>query len=136
MATASLTSREAAGKHPPGAGRTLDALNFFLADVRDGLGPYLAIYLLAVRGPAHGWNEATVGLVLTIAGIVGLLAQTPAGSLIDRSRNKPRIVMAAALLVTLSSISLPIVSGFAVVTATQSIAAVAGAMLILLPKRG
>jgi hypothetical protein len=25
--------------------RALDALNFFLADVRDGLGPYLAIYL-------------------------------------------------------------------------------------------
>ena len=31
--------------------RGLDAANFFLADVRDGLGPYLAIYLLAVRGP-------------------------------------------------------------------------------------
>ena len=26
--------------------RALDALNFFLADMRDGLGPYLAIYLL------------------------------------------------------------------------------------------
>ena len=78
--------------------RTLDALNFFLADVRDGLGPYLAIYLLAVRGPDRGWNEATVGVVLTVAGIVGLLAQTPAGGLIDRSRNKPRIVMIAALL--------------------------------------
>jgi hypothetical protein len=25
--------------------RSLDALNFFLADVRQGLGPYLAIYL-------------------------------------------------------------------------------------------
>lgn len=109
-------------------GTTLDALNFFLADVRDGLGPYLAIYLLAVRGPAQGWDEATVGMVLTVAGVVGLLAQTPAGGLIDRSRNKPRIVMAAALLVTLSSISLPIVSGFAAVTITQSIAAVAGAV--------
>jgi len=108
--------------------RTLDALNFFLADVRDGLGPYLAIYLLAVRGPERGWNEATVGLVLTIAGIVGLLAQTPAGGLIDRSRNKPRIVMIAALLVTLSSISLPVVSGYAAVTITQSVAAVAGAV--------
>ena len=63
--------------------RGLDALNFFLADVRDGLGPYLAIYLIAVRGPAHGWNEATVGAILTIAGIVGLISQTPAGSLID-----------------------------------------------------
>ena len=84
MATlsASLPSHPPGGKaphrHAP-AGRTLDALNFFLADVRDGLGPYLAIYLVAVRGPAHGWNEATVGLVLTIAGIVGLIAQTPAG---------------------------------------------------------
>ena len=26
----------------------LDALNFFLADVAGGLGPYLAVYLLAV----------------------------------------------------------------------------------------
>lgn len=108
--------------------RTLDALNFFLADVRDGLGPYLAIYLIAVRGPAHGWNEATVGAVLTIAGIVGLISQTPAGSLIDRARNKPRIVMIAALLVTLSSISLPVVSGFTAVAVTQSIAAIAGAV--------
>ena len=31
-------------------GRALDALNFFLADVRDGLGPYLAIYLPTERG--------------------------------------------------------------------------------------
>ena len=108
--------------------RTLDALNFFLADVRDGLGPYLAIYLLAVRGPAHGWNEATVGAILTIAGIVGLIAQTPAGSLIERAGNKPRIVMIAALLVTLSSLSLPIVSGFTAVAVTQSIAAIAGAV--------
>ncbi len=108
--------------------RTLDALNFFLADVRDGLGPYLAIYLIAVRGPAHGWNEATVGVVLTIAGIVGLLSQTPAGVLIDRARNKPRIIMIAALLVTLSSVSLPVVSGYTMVAITQSVAAAAGAV--------
>jgi len=108
--------------------RTLDALNFFLADVRDGLGPYLAIYLLVVRGPSRGWNEATVGLVLTIAGIVGLLAQTPAGGLIDRARNKPHIVIGAALLVTVGSLSLPLVSGFTMVTVTQSIAAAAGAI--------
>lgn len=126
-AAASMTS---GGSTPQrtSPGRTFDALNFFLADVRDGLGPYLAIYLVAVRGPAHGWNEATVGVVLTIAGIVGLLAQTPAGSLIDKSRNKPRIVMIAAALVTLTSVSLPVVHGFAAVTVTQSIAAAAGAI--------
>lgn len=83
---------------------------------------------MAVRGPTNGWKEATVGVLLTIAGIVGLLSQTPAGGLIDRSRNKPRVVMIAALLVTLSSLSLPVVSGFTVVTVTQSIAAAAGAV--------
>ncbi|WP_293236601.1 MFS transporter [Mycolicibacterium sp.] len=108
--------------------RALDALNFFLADVRDGLGPYLAIYLIAVRGPSHGWDEATVGSVITIAGIVGLLAQTPAGSLIDRARNRRAIVIVAALAVTVSSVALPFVDGFALITLTQGIASLAGAV--------
>ncbi|MFG1284608.1 MFS transporter [Xanthobacter autotrophicus] len=104
----------------------LDALNFFLADVRDGLGPYLAIYLIAVRGPEHGWNEATTGLVMTIAGIVGLAAQTPAGALIDASSRKRSIVIAAALAVTLACLALPFVTNFYVVAGTQAIAALAG----------
>ena len=127
MATTAIANPHAP-ERPATPGGVLDALNFFLADVRDGLGPYLAIYLIAVRGPAHGWNEATVGSVLTLAGIVGLICQTPAGSLIDRAKNKPRVVMAAALLVTLSSVSLPLVSGYTMVAITQSIAAVAGAV--------
>lgn len=108
--------------------RGLDALNFFLADVRDGLGPYLAIYLLAVRGPEQGWNEATIGLVMTIAGIAGLIAQTPAGALIDRTRHKRAIVIAAALAVTASCLVLPFVSNFYVVAATQSLSGIAGAV--------
>jgi hypothetical protein len=89
-------AHETSAQHSPPKS-ALDALNFFLADVRDGLGPYIAIYLLVVSGPSHGWNEATVGMVLTIAGIIGLLSQTPAGGLIDRTRNKPRVVIVAAL---------------------------------------
>jgi MFS family permease len=108
--------------------RALDTVNFFLADVRDGLGPYLAIYLIAVRGPSHGWNEATVGAVITTAGIVGLVVQTPAGALIDRVRHRRLIVVAAAIAVTISSVLLPFVHGFGLVTATQSIASIAGAL--------
>lgn len=108
--------------------RGLDALNFFLADVRDGLGPYLAIYLIAVRGPNQGWNEATTGLVMTIAGIAGLIAQTPAGALIDRTHHKRAIVIAGALAVTLSCLALPFISDFYAVAATQSIAGIAGAI--------
>ena len=114
----------------PSAGslRGLDALNFFLADVRDGLGPYLAIYLIAVRGPDQGWNEATTGMIMTIAGIAGIIAQTPAGALIDRTSHKRAIVIAAALAVTASCLMLPFVSNFYVVAATQSVAGIAGAV--------
>ncbi len=117
--------------HPPSPRtreRGLDALNFFLADVRDGLGPYLAIYLVAVRGPDQGWNEATAGLVMTIAGIAGLLATTPAGVLVDRVRAKRALLIVAAVVVTLASVTLPLLHGFAGVTIGQSLAAVAGAV--------
>ncbi|QEL25157.1 MFS transporter [Bosea sp. F3-2] len=106
----------------------LDALNFLLADVRDGLGPYLAIYLIAVRGPEQGWNEATTGLVMSIAGIVGLIAQTPAGALIDRGRHKPAIVIASTVAVTLSCLVMPFISNFYLVVGMQSIAVIAGAI--------
>ena len=59
----------------------LDWVNFFLADVASGLGPFLAIYLLTKRD----WNAASIGVVLTIGGIAGLVAQTPAGAIIDAS---------------------------------------------------
>ncbi|MBW6396418.1 MFS transporter [Roseomonas sp. HJA6] len=108
--------------------RALDTLNFFLADVRDGLGPYLAIYLLAVRGPDQGWNEATIGMVITLAAGTGLLAQTPAGALIDRTRHKRAVVIAAAVAVTLACVTLPFIGNFYVIAATQSLAGVAGAV--------
>jgi MFS family permease len=108
--------------------RGLDALNFVLADVRDGLGPYLAIYLIAVRGPDQGWNEATTGLIMTIAGIAGLIAQTPAGALIDRTSAKRAVVIAGAVAVTLSCLVLPFISNFYLVAATQSVAGIAGAI--------
>nr|WP_235035214.1 MFS transporter [Roseomonas sp. 18066] len=96
--------------------------------MRDGLGPYLAIYLVAVRGPEGGWDEATTGLVITIAGLTGLLAQTPAGALIDGSRRKRAIVIAAALAVTISCLAIPYLESFAAVAASQSLAAIAGAI--------
>jgi MFS family permease len=108
--------------------RGLDALNFFLADVRDGLGPYLAIYLISVRGPGQGWDEQTTGFVMTIAGISGLIAQTPAGALIDRTRHKRAVVIAAAVAVTLSCLTLPFIGNFYAVVATQSLAGIAGAI--------
>jgi len=103
---------------------SLDSLSFFLADVRDGLGPYLAIYLLAV----HQWDPASIGVVMTLAGIAALITQGPAGALIDRTRSKRAVIAIAALLVTGSCLMLPFVSSFSLVALTQSASAVAASV--------
>ena len=100
------------------ATRGLDAANFFLADVRDGLGPYLAIYLLAVQK----WDEASIGIVMSIATAAGILAQTPAGALIDITRLKRAAVVAAAIIVVAASLLLPLFSNFFLVAASQAVA--------------
>jgi len=102
---------------------SLDALNFFLADVRQGLGPYLAIYLLTER---H-WAQDQIGFVMTIATVCGLMVQTPAGALTDSSHAKRASIVAAALVVTGASILLPFVSSFVLVAGSQAAADAAAA---------
>jgi MFS family permease len=100
------------------ANRALDAANFFLADVRQGLGPYLAIYLLTEQK----WDEARIGLVMSVATIAGILAQTPAGALVDSTRAKRLAMAGAALVVTVASLLLPLLPTFWPVAISQSIA--------------
>ncbi|MGD0849544.1 MFS transporter [Bradyrhizobium sp.] len=107
-----------------GVGRALDALNFFLADVRDGLGPYLAIYLLTEQK----WDQARIGMVMSVAAVAGIIAQTPAGALIDRSTAKRALMVAAAIIVTSACLALPLLHRFELVAATQALAAAAGAI--------
>ncbi|MGE9009854.1 MFS transporter [Leptospira interrogans] len=99
-------------------------MNFFLADVRDGIGPYLAIYLLTEQK----WDEASIGVVMSVAALAGIIAQTPAGALIDRSTAKRALMVAAAILVTLACLTLPLIQRFELVAATQAVAAAAGAI--------
>jgi len=87
--------------------RALEWLNAIIADVRTGVGPYLAIYLRASR---H-WDPAHVGLVMSVTDMASVLAQTPAGAFTDRARRKPLLIVGAAVaiatgcLVILSSTS-------------------------------
>ncbi|MGJ4907775.1 MFS transporter [Bradyrhizobium sp. HKCCYLS2033] len=104
------------------ARRALDAANFFLADVRDGLGPYLAIYLLTEQK----WDEASIGVVMSLATIAGIAAQTPAGALVDATRAKRLVMIVAAIIVTAASLLLPLMTSFWPVAISQSIANAAG----------
>ena len=100
------------------ANHALDAVNFFLADVRQGLGPYLAIYLLTEQK----WDEARIGIVMSVATIAGIVAQTPAGALVDATRAKRLVMAGAALIVAAASLLVPLFPGFWPVAASQGIA--------------
>ena len=108
----------------PRSGRALDALNFFLADVHGGLGPYLAVYLLTVRQ----WHEGQIGIAMSIAGIAGVIAQTPVGALVDATRAKRALIAAAALLTAIASMVLMASPSFIPVATTQSVVGMAGAV--------
>ena len=74
---------------------SLNAANFLLADVRGALGPYLNVFLVTQQ---H-WSQTQVGWVTTISGLLGLVAQTPAGAAIDATRRKRgAVVLALAVL--------------------------------------
>ncbi|WP_203226333.1 MFS transporter [Stenotrophomonas beteli] len=107
------------------AERGLDGLNFFLADVRDGLGPYLAIYLLAV----HHWQPASIGAVMTVSAVVGLLTQAPAGALMDRIDAKRAALALAAMLVTGTCLLLPWMHSFTLIALSQALSAVAASVI-------
>ena len=83
-------------------GRALDALNFFLADVKDGLGPFLAIFLMSSR---H-WDAGRIGLVLTVAGLTTVAARGPAGALVDAVRWKRSLIAGAAVVVAAGAVAM------------------------------
>jgi MFS family permease len=95
--------------------RALDCLNFFLADVRGGVGPYLAIYLLSTL---H-WNPAQIGIVLSVMGVATLVAQTPCGALVDAIRPKRLLVVLSAALVGVSCIGITIFTDKYFIVASQ-----------------
>ncbi len=51
--------------------RGLDWVNLFMADVKDGVGVYLSVFLLTVRN----WDAEQIGIVIAIPGIIGILVQ-------------------------------------------------------------
>jgi len=56
----------------------LNGLNFFVADMFTGFGPFVTVYLTA-----NGWLPTDIGLALSVASIAAVASQVPAGMLVD-----------------------------------------------------
>ena len=102
----------------------LNALNFFMADVRDGLGPFLGVFL-----QENGWSPSEIGLVITLGGLAGVIATTPLGILVDATRAKRAIVIASAVAVIIACTLNYFLPYFGVTAAAQMVAGIAGAAI-------
>ena len=104
--------------------RALDWLNFFLAALLAGFGPFVAVYLAA-----RGWPSADVGFVLTAGGLAGLLTQVPAGELIDMAKSKRAIVGAGIGAVAVGLLILGLRPDFLSVFVAAVVQGMAGSVL-------
>jgi hypothetical protein len=68
MLATSLSSRNAALSVE--SLKALDWLNFFLAALLMGFGPFIAVHLVE-----NGWAPESIGAVLTISGLAGLTTE-------------------------------------------------------------
>ncbi len=121
----SATGSETGGQNPSTRSlHALDAANLFLADVRDGMGPFLGTFL---RDSQH-WDAGRVGIALAASQIGTVLAQTPCGAIIDRIRWKRMAVALAAATVAVGCILLYMVPTLVVVVAAQAVIGAAAAV--------
>ena len=86
----------------------LDWVSLLMADVKDGVGVYLSVYLLTVRN----WEPDEIGIVIAAPGIVGILVQAPAGALIDRTKHKRLLLIVASIVIALCCLAVVLSQGF------------------------
>ncbi|SOE64516.1 Sugar phosphate permease [Burkholderia sp. D7] len=105
--------------------RALDWLNFFVANVQTGFGPFIASYLAANK-----WTQGEIGLMLSVGTISAMASQLPAGALVDALRNKKGAAAAAIIAIIVSALLLGASPTFVVVFAAEVLHGFASCMLV------
>jgi MFS family permease len=92
--------------------RALDWLNFFVANVQTGFGPFIASYLAF-----HKWTQGEIGLALSVGTISAMVSQVPAGAAVDAMRNKKgaaawaiAAIIVSAMMFALSPTVVPVMA--------------------------
>src|SRR3981189_1357566 len=83
----------------------LGGLNFLLGNVKDGLGPFLAIFLMS----SQHWDAGSIGIVLTISGVTTAVARGPFGALVDAVRWKRTLIAVGVLAVAVAAATMALI---------------------------
>jgi MFS family permease len=102
----------------------LESLNFFMADMQAGIGPFLGVFLLA-----RGWESGLIGTAMTFGGVAGMLMTAPAGALIDATTRKRFYVVVPGVCTVGASAIILLSQDFWVVATSQVATAIAGAAI-------
>src|SRR6266404_6955039 len=120
--TASVGTAGPAPSHASLGG--LDGVNFFIAGISAGFGPYVAAYLADQK-----WTQDNIGFVLTASGLAGLLSQLPGGELLDAIRSKRALVVMGAAMVAISAVIIAFQPSFPLVFAALVLQGATGGFL-------
>ena len=101
------------------------AVNFFMADMQSGIGPFLGVFLLE-----RGWASGMIGTAMAIGNVAGMLIATPVGGFIDTSRHKRAWVIVPGIAVVAASSIILASQNFWAVAASQVATSMAGAAIV------
>jgi MFS family permease len=110
----------------PSIGWSLDAVNFFVSDVRGAFGPFVNVYLVT---QLH-WSQTDVGLIMMVGGLLGLATQTPIGGAIDHTEFKRGALNLALLVLTGAGVVIFAVPRFWQVLVANAVIAVVGDIFV------
>jgi predicted MFS family arabinose efflux permease len=96
-----------------------------MADVRDGVGPYLSVFL---KGSQH-WDAGAIGLAMGASSIAAAVCQIPAGLIVDGARAKRLLIAVAGLVVALACLLIVEYPQFWTVMVAQAALGAASALI-------
>src|SRR5882762_4225702 len=105
-------------------GAPLDWLNFLLGNVKDGLGPFLAIFLMS----SQHWDAGSIGIVLTISGVTTAITRGPFGALVDSVRWKRTLIAVGVVTVATAAVAMALIPKFWPVVTAQVFTGLADAI--------
>ena len=102
----------------------MHALNFFVAAMQTGFGPFVSVWLVS-----RGWSLTDVGIALSVGTVAALCAQLPGGALVDMVHHKRPITGAALAVVAVSALMIGLAPSVTVVRAAQMLHGVGSAVI-------
>ena len=102
----------------------LNGLNFFVADMMTGFGPFITVYLTA-----NNWSPTDIGFALSVGTMAAVAGQVPGGMLVDAVAQRRLITAIGIVAVIASAVILAAAPQYWVVLSSQFLQGIANSLI-------